>query len=295
MKRTVLSVDGGGIRGAAAAVFLEKLESSLNGRSLYDTFDLFAGTSTGGIIACALGVLGMDGKTLANVYNYENGNRIMNQSWWDRAAGLKQAAPKYDGVGKRAVLAHYFGDKMLTDAKKPILVITYDVEARKSAVLKSSSEEPISALDATDATSAAPLYFPTVQLGDRWLIDGGVVANNPAMCAYAEAKKLWPNDEIRLLSVGTGCRTRPIPGKDSQGYGFVGWITHDLLGVVMDETVVEYQTAHVLGANYLRVTSPLLDVNDDLDDCSRGNLAALERMGVHWFEEFGARAKELVS
>lgn len=294
MKRTILSVDGGGIRGAAAATFLAKLEASL-GRSLYDTFDLFAGTSTGGIIACALGVLRMDGKTLANLYNYENGNRIMNQSWWDRAAGLKQGEPKYDGVGKREVLARYFGDTMLTDAKKPVLVVTYDVEARTSAVLKSTADERISALDATDASSAAPLYFPTVQVGDRWLIDGGVVANNPAMCAFAEAKKLWPADEIRLLSVGTGSRTRPISGKASQGYGFLGWITHDLLGVVMDESVVEYQTKQLLGDNYVRVTSPLLDVNDDMDDCSRGNLAALERMGMRWFEECGGRAKALVS
>ena len=45
------------------------------------------------------------------------------------------------------------------------------------------------------ATSAAPTYFPPEKIPTDdplqyyALIDGGVIANNPAMCAYAEAIK----------------------------------------------------------------------------------------------------------
>jgi len=34
-------------------------------------------------------------------------------------------------------------------------------------------------------------------------IDGGVFINNPAVPAYVEAKKLYPDEEIKLLSIDT--------------------------------------------------------------------------------------------
>src|SRR5690349_19267654 len=99
MTKLVLSLDGGGVRGAASARFLERLEQRLE-RPLNDAFDLFAGTSTGAIIAGALGVLGMSAAEISPLYSLENIQRIMDKSPWDRAAGLIQAGPKYDGVGK---------------------------------------------------------------------------------------------------------------------------------------------------------------------------------------------------
>jgi patatin-like phospholipase/acyl hydrolase len=295
--RRVLSLDGGGIRGAATAQFLKKLEENL-AESLYDTFDLFAGTSTGGIIAGVIGLLQKSGAELPDLYNYKNANRIMNKSLWDRMAGFAQAEPRYDGTGKVDVLTEYFGDQKLNEAQKPVLVVAYDVESRKSDVLKSNGDKVVKAVDALNATSAAPLYFPTAKVaGDevRWLIDGGVIANNPAMCAYAEAKKLWPDDEIRMLSVGTGSINRPIDGEASQDYGALGWINHDLLGITMDESVVEYQAQVILGKNYLRVNSELVDVKDDMDDVSQKNIDDLKGLGDRWFATFGAEAKGLLT
>jgi len=294
--KRILSLDGGGIRGAATAQFLNQLDAVLPD-SLYDTFDLFAGTSTGGIIAGVIGLLEMNGDELPDLYNYENANKIMDKSIWDRMAGFVQTEPRYDGKGKIAVLRKYFGDKNLNDAKKPVLVVAYDVEKRKSDVLKSNADEVIRAVDAMNATSAAPIYFPTARVDGnqvRWLIDGGVIANNPAMCAYAEAKKMWPDDEIRMLSVGTGSSNRPIHGQDSQAYGALGWINHDLMGITMDESVVEYQAQVILGENYLRVNSELIGVQDDMDDVSQKNIDDLKGLGDHWYEIFGDQAKDLL-
>ena len=53
----ILSLDGGGIKGAFAASVLATLEED-TGLAVADHFDLIAGTSTGGIIAIGLG-LGM--------------------------------------------------------------------------------------------------------------------------------------------------------------------------------------------------------------------------------------------
>src|SRR3954452_14332493 len=49
----ILAIDGGGIRGLIPAVVLADLERR-TGRRVAELFDLIAGTSTGGILACAL-------------------------------------------------------------------------------------------------------------------------------------------------------------------------------------------------------------------------------------------------
>jgi uncharacterized protein len=71
------------------------------------------------------------------------------------------------------------------------------------------------------------------------------------------------------------------------------------LGVVMDESVVEYQAETILGPKaYVRVNSDLTvatDVYDDLDETSATNLAALKRLGDAWFTEFGAAALALLA
>jgi len=57
-KATILSIDGGGIRGVIAAVILDYIERRLQAltedanATLADFFDLVAGTSTGGILTC---------------------------------------------------------------------------------------------------------------------------------------------------------------------------------------------------------------------------------------------------
>ena len=50
---TVLSIDGGGIRGIVPLRIISEIERRL-GRPLTDAIDLAAGTSTGGIIAAGL-------------------------------------------------------------------------------------------------------------------------------------------------------------------------------------------------------------------------------------------------
>ena len=53
--RRVLSIDGGGLKGALPASFLTTIETA-TGKRIVDQFDMIAGTSTGGIIALGLGL-----------------------------------------------------------------------------------------------------------------------------------------------------------------------------------------------------------------------------------------------
>ena len=62
----ILALDGGGIRGAATAQVLMELERDLDD-SLYDSFDLIAGTSTGGLIAIYLGAKKASGQQIVDL------------------------------------------------------------------------------------------------------------------------------------------------------------------------------------------------------------------------------------
>jgi uncharacterized protein len=52
---TILSIDGGGIRGIIPAMVLADIERR-TGRRIAELFDLIAGTSTGGVLALGLSV-----------------------------------------------------------------------------------------------------------------------------------------------------------------------------------------------------------------------------------------------
>lgn len=199
-------------------------------------------------------------------------------------------SPKFDGKGKLDVLNQYFKDHLLKSSKKQILAVAYDVEKRSVAVVKNANCGELSVVEVADASSAAPTYFPSRKISDgRWLIDGGVTANNPTMCAIAEAHKLWPNEEIRVLSIGTGFKTKKIVGSGTEKAGYLGWaFSYDLINTVMDETIVHYQATQILNdKNYIRVNSDLIEASDDLDDISESNIQNLKKLGKEWFDKFG--------
>lgn len=57
------------------------------------------------------------------------------------------------------------------------------------------------------ATSAAPTFFPPIEIGRPPVafVDGGLGYNNPIRALMEEASHLWPNEKIGcVVSVGTG-------------------------------------------------------------------------------------------
>ena len=127
------------------------------------------------------------------------------------------------------------------------------------------------------ATSAAPTYFEPYRLGEQALVDGGVFAANPAMCAFAEVLRFQPAAEIVLLSLGTGQRTRKRSFADVEDWGLLEW-ARPIIDVVFDgvSDAVHYQLSHALPAgHYWRLQVELTQASDDLDDASEANLRDL--------------------
>ena len=225
----------------------------------------------------------------------DNLNRTMSKSFWGTGSFL-QTKPKYDGVGKREVLHHFYKDLSLGESKKPVAVLAYDVEKRKPRLLSSYDSPGIKMLSAASATSAAPIYYSTQEIDDgSWLIDGGIVANNPSLLGYSEAKKLFPNHDIKILSIGTGINRRKINGKNSSKWGALNWFNHDILGVMLESSIFHEIAVDLVGENYLRINSPTGLVNRRMDDNSEVNLKRIHLMGMDWWSEFGGKTTKFLN
>ena len=284
--KLVLSFDGGGVRAIAAVVFLKQLEVA-SGKKIFDIFDFFIGTSAGGINALNLAGLEATSLELEEFWSKENLAKTMTKSFWDNASFL-QTKPKYDGKGKRKLLLEYFHDKSLVEAKKPVAVLAYDVENRKPRLLSSYDSPGIKMVSAASATSAAPIYYSTQEIDDgTWLIDGGIVANNPSLIGYSEARKIFPGCKIKVLSIGTGLNRRKINGPSSAKWGALNWFRHDILGIMLESSMFDEIARDLMAKDYLRINSSTGLVNRRMDDTSDANLERIHLMGMEWWSEFG--------
>tara|TARA_B100001029_G_scaffold161088_1_gene149571 strand:- start:5014 stop:5910 length:897 start_codon:yes stop_codon:yes gene_type:complete len=294
-KKYVLSIDGGGVRTLASITFLKLLEKETNIK-VHEKFDFFVGTSAGAISCLALAVKRFSARELEGMWGTPNLRRIMPTSSWDRRLGLLQSKPKYTSAGKRTVLKNYFGNSTLGEALKPVAVLSYDIQTRSPVLFKSyvEADKHVSLIDVGDATSAAPIYYPTAKVGDRYLIDGAIVANHPVLHGYAEAKKLFPRSEIIVLSIGTGLSKRPLKGEASKNWGLIGWMMHDLFGLMVESSLDHELAEELIGKNYLRINSSLGKVNRRLDDNSTSNVKRIVSMGENWWDEFGQKTIDLL-
>ena len=187
--KKVLAFDGGGVRAIMGVYFLKKLELETS-KTIFESFDLFIGTSAGATNALILAMNGSTTNDLEDFWTVENLKKIMNQSFIDRTA-IFQTRPKYSNVGKKEVLTEFFGKRKIGESLKPVVVTAYDLEERKPILLSSYENPDTLAVNAANASSAAPIYFPTANMEDgKWLIDGGIATNNPSLLGYVEAKKL---------------------------------------------------------------------------------------------------------
>ena len=288
----VLSIDGGGIRGLIPALVLAEIERR-TGRRTAELFDLIAGTSAGGILACGLTRPGPDGKPLhsaeelAELFRTE-GPRIFDRSLRKRITSVDGLVDeRYDDRGLNAALATYLGDARLRDALTDVLLTAYDIRDRFAFFFRSSRARTDDSYDfamaaAARAGAAAPSYFEPVEVTDAAgartypLVDGGVFAVNPAMCAYAEVVRAGGDISV-IAALGTGSHSRAYGLDEAKGWGRLEWL-QPLLEMVFDGVAdtVDFQAATLSRGRYRRLQAELRYASDALDDAGEANLRRLE-------------------
>ena len=234
--KKILSLDGGGIRGALTLGYLKRLETILRVKEkdpdllLCDYFDLIGGTSTGSIIAAALAI-GKSVDEIADLY-MDLGGKIFGQknNWWNPFETLKFLKASYSYQALETSLKDAFGDiKLGSDKiKTGLCIVAKRADTNSVWPLinhpggmfynsESGKNKDIFLWQAVRASSAAPTYFvpQMIDVGDGQhaaFVDGGVsMANNPAMTLLMVATLSgfpfhWPMSEekLTLVSVGTG-------------------------------------------------------------------------------------------
>lgn len=292
--KKVLAFDGGGVRAIMGVYFLKRLELETS-KTIFESFDLFIGTSAGATNALILAMNGSTTNDLEDFWTVENLKKIMNQSFIDRTS-IFQTRPKYSNVGKKEVLTEFFGKRKIGESLKPVVVTAYDLEERKPILLSSYENPDTLVVNAANASSAAPIYFPTANMEDgKWLIDGGIATNNPSLLGYVEAKKLFATNNIKVLGIGAGLNKRKINGKHSRNWGALGWFRHDILGVMLESSLQNEILKDLIGDNYLRVNSPIGNVNRRMDDISSKNLQRIKSLANKWWEEFGNKSINFIN
>jgi uncharacterized protein len=289
----ILSIDGGGIRGIIPAKVLAKIEE-LTKQPIAGLFDVVAGTSTGGILALGLTCPGPDGaplhpaSDLVDLY-VKRGPAIFARTWLTEEE--KYVEPKYKAAALELALAEYLQDARLKDAVTRVTVTAYETERRKPFFFRSfrAAKDPAKydyfMRDVARATSAAPTYFAPQRVDARpppdyySLVDGGVFANNPGMCAYVDAlAEIGARPDLFMVSLGTGSLTRPLQYEEIKGWGALKWV-QPIIDVLMDgvSNATDYQLEQILGkANYYRLQTTLDIAKDELDDASSENIRNLE-------------------
>ncbi|MDR2205219.1 MAG: patatin-like phospholipase family protein [Flavobacteriaceae bacterium] len=326
-KVSILSLDGGGIRGIITCIILRYIEEQLQKcdnpeAKIGDYFDLIAGSSTGGLITSILLYPDGNGKSKyliqkgLELYS-EKGEDIFQVSFWEKLInpfGLFNEKISQETLEKN--LEEFFGKTQLKDLVKPCLITSYDIENRRAKLFNSyeakSKMDNFFVKDVCRATSAAPTYFTPIQIKSMYgqifsLIDGGMYANNPALCAYAEARKMpfaeifktdeKPNNpsvnDMMIISIGTGAESKPYSFRKLQKAGKLGWVSPiiDILLSANSETV-DYQLSQMfetLGArnrrNYYRINPSLKNASTEMDNVKQSNIEALVQAGLHYVDE----------
>ncbi|KAM0837864.1 hypothetical protein ACQ4PT_061356 [Festuca glaucescens] len=261
---TVLSIDGGGVRGiipGTILAFLEEKLQELDGPDvrLADYFDVIAGTSTGGLVTAMLTAPNAQGRPLfaakdINSFYLEHCPKIFPAVSGGPLGLLRSMrGPKYDGQYLHSVVKKLLGDTRVGQALQNIVIPTFDIKllqptifSRYDAVNDVSKNALLA--DVCISTSAAPTYLPGHHFETKGkdgkprafnLIDGGVVANNPTMLAMTHVSKqillgnqdffpIKPADygKFMVLSLGTGSAKveEKYDAAACGKWGILGWL-----------------------------------------------------------------------
>jgi uncharacterized protein len=230
--KKILSLDGGGIRGALTLGYLKKIETILREKEgdpnllLCDYFDLIGGTSTGSIIATML-ALGKSVDEIKTIY-MELGGQIFGgkRNWWNPLDTFKFFKAEFSETFLESSLKKYVGNLTIgsDEIKTGLCIVSKRADTNSTWPLINHPtgkyylrNKNIPLWQAIRASSAAPSYFipQTIDVGDGQIggfVDGGVsMANNPALTLLMVATlKGFPfhwslgEQNIELVSVGTG-------------------------------------------------------------------------------------------
>ncbi len=284
MKRKILCIDGGGIKGIYPAQFLAEIEKKLNCK-ICNYFDMIVGTSTGGIIAAAL-AMGIPASTICQLYS-KHATDIFPQNKQVIRSLKRIIGAKYKNEALKKHLISIFKNSTMSDCKTRLLIPSYNLTTGAIRVFKTPHSDDLyfdkkeRIVDVLLATTAAPTYLPPYRTKSGTFIDGGIGANNPSFIGLVEAVSRcgWALDDIFLLSLGcVETLNNVTTGYEKMGFNNVAKIISLFMNA---ESQYSDNIAKILLGNehYLRINSLNPDNRVSLDKSSNEVLNYLKQIG----------------
>lgn len=278
----IISFDGGGIRGALSAKLFKRLCDKYP--TLIENTNMFAGTSTGSLIALAL-AYGRDPSQIDFFYNPINSKKIFTPSH------LNLFRPKYSNKNlKKSLYTAFPKDLLLSDLKKYVLVPAFKTDGLLNnnwqiVFFNNLTQNPTSnfkVIDVALSSSAAPTYFPS----HNNFIDGGVILNSPTAASMFSVIHNQSNahkiSDFRILSIGTGVYPQKI-NANTHNWGSLQWIFSPfskvktpLISILLDnnQPLEDFYCKELLSKNYFRL-NPIIKHDIQLDDYTKVPLLKL--------------------
>ena len=245
----------------------------------------------------------------------QDGDEIFDVGIWKTISSLGGVSDeKYPATELERVLKTAFGDTKLSELLKPTCFVAYDVSSRLPVIFKQHSavakKRDFLVRDVLRATSAAPTYFEAARiyslppLPQKYvLVDGGVVANDPALCAYSEAIKFSNVAGIKdmiIVSLGTGKKLQGYSYSEVKDWCPFGWAKPaiDIAlegGPQMTAYYLQQIASTVKNAKYYRLQPELYDADPTLDNASRENLERLHNAGLQNAAAFDNTLNEIAT
>lgn len=241
VRRVLLSIDGGGIRGILPVCALMKLEET-TGRLARETFSFVAGTSTGAILSAAVAA-GIPARRLLDLY-LKRGREIFSpRPPWNT---IKRAMRgfMYSTRTLHRVLEEEFGGAAtwkLNDSPIDLLLTAKGLNGTpwyfvKDKAANSGLTGKLGLVDCATASAAAPTFFDPWEFSGApelgTLVDGGVgVTGNPVYQACVEAfcyTGEYTPETTAVVSLGTGC-FRQARREPHTLWGWLEWVLAELL------------------------------------------------------------------
>lgn len=329
---TVLSIDGGGIRGLVPARILQELEER-TGKPITELFDMIGGTSTGAILAAGLTVPDdtnpqkpkHTAQDLKNFY-YTYGPNIFPEMKFKSLRRLSSSA-MYDPKPLEDALKLKLGDAKMKDSLNHLLIPATDIKNFRPVWIthlkgqKDNSAEGWSSMlmrDAVRASTTAPTYFPSKYYQTtpdeempnvthrHALIDGGFFAGNCMRRLMTQARKLAPPDaEIVVVHLGTGNVENSLSPEEFNKLGPIGMLSKSngnlLLSLVINMSLMDVANdlREEIGERFISFDG-IIDPETDkdapapsMDDASDENLKALEKFAEKIIKDNNAEMDRL--
>ncbi|BAT96838.1 hypothetical protein LR48_Vigan11g164400 [Vigna angularis] len=307
---TVLSIDGGGIKGIIPATVLDYLDKALKAKDpnadLAHYFEVIGGTGTGGLIAAMLASPSPDDATRAAFtpaqivdFYKQNGPHIFNES-------RPGNGPKFDGEFLHNVTRELLKDTRLSQTLTNVVIPAFDLKRQKPVIFSNYKLENVPYLDAllSDiciSTSATPTQLPPYYFQNDGvefnMVDGGVAAQNPTHVTVSEVLQHAEYPKILVLSLGTG-HTKYVESNFFDARLAAFW-TEDIWAAIATDmqgrassAMAKYYPASLFSrfppstSTYLRIDE--YDLNPDFSNSvnvTEENLEGLEKTGKQLLQE----------